>query len=115
MESVTVSTKEELQRAKDAGATEIMIVGDLADQVHNGRQIITTGSAALGIIAAAIVAIPFTLGLSIAVAGPIALAAGVEVPLVLAVMFVGAALLIAIWTDYDEVEYRRGKLVLRRK
>jgi len=115
MSSVIVKTKEELEKAKNDGVNEITVVGELADHVHGGKRIMITGSLALGGITAAIAAMPFTGGISMAVAGPIAISAGVEIALVLSVIFVGAALLMAIWKDYNEIEYSSGKLILKKK
>ncbi len=115
MASITVNSKEKLEQAQNAGVDEIIVEGELAEQVHNGKKIIVIGAAALAIIGASIAAAPFTLGFSMVLAGPIAVSAGVEVSLVLAVLFVGMGLLLAIWKEYDEIEYSGRRLVLRKK
>ncbi|MEZ7892686.1 MAG: hypothetical protein QMC67_13155 [Candidatus Wallbacteria bacterium] len=111
MNSITVKTKEELEKAKNDKVEEIVILGELAKQVHNGRKIISIGKIALGIITTLIVTTPFTT----IFAAQIASFTGVEIALILSIIFVGIGLLLAIWKEYDEIEYSDGHLKIRRK
>ena len=116
-DSVTVRTKEELEEAVESDADKIVVKGDLAKQIRNGRGIRKVAPAALAALVGAIAALPFTGGASMAVAAPIAMATGTNTLLVVAIITFGVVLLSAIWNGYDEVEFSTKplKLVLRRK
>lgn len=118
-DSVTVRTKEELEAAVEWGADKIVVKGDLAKQIRNGRGIRKVNRATLAVLDGRIAALPFTGGASMTVAAPIAALTGTEIVLVVAIITVGVVLLSAIWKDYDKVKFstdgRRLKLVLRRK
>ena len=107
-----VTTKEQLKKAHEAGAKEIIIEGELAKKVHQGKSIVKIGAITMGILTVGVAAIPFTGGLSMAVAttaaAPIVALTGMEIAVIIAVIFVGAALLLAIWKDYEEIEYSSG-------
>lgn len=110
-----VTTKEELERAQKNGASEIVIEGELAQKVKNGRKITTVGKFTLIALVAAIGAIPFTGGMSAAAFAPVAALTGLEIALIMAVAFVGVGLLTAIWKDYEEVEFSHNPLKLKLK
>ncbi|MFH0287027.1 hypothetical protein ACGRSR_05190 [Vibrio owensii] len=112
-----VRTKEELEKAIKNKELEIIIEGELAEKVKTGKKISTVGRFALIGLGAAIAAIPFTGGSSAVAFAPVAVLTGLEIALILAVVFVGVGLLTAIWKDYDEVEfsYNPLKLKLKRK
>lgn len=110
-----VTTKEELSSAKDAGYENVVIVGKLADQVKRGKKVAFVGSVVLGILTVALAAIPFTGGVSLVAAAPIAALTGLEIATIIAVSAVGLALLIAVFKDYEEIAYEKGRLTLRKK
>lgn len=107
--------KSELKSAIESGIYEIIIEGDLAQKVHNGKKIRTIGKFTMIALASAIAAIPFTGGGSIAAFAPVAALTGLEIALIVAVAFVGVALLTAIWKDYEEIEYSHNPLRLKLK
>jgi hypothetical protein len=115
MNAHIVTTKEDLSSAKDAGYEEIVIVGELADQVKRGKKIALAGAVVLGILTVTLAATPFTGGLSMFAAAPIAVMTGTEVTAIIAVSMVGLSLLVAIFKDYEEIEYANGRLTLRKK
>jgi ABC-type polysaccharide/polyol phosphate export permease len=110
-----VHTKSELESAINNGTKEIIIEGDLAEKVRNGRKIKTIGKITLIALTAAIAAIPFTGGTSAVGLVPIAAFTGLEITLIMAVFFVGMGLLTAIWSGYDEIEYSHNSLRLTLK
>jgi hypothetical protein len=71
----------------------------------------------LAALSAALVAVPFTGGISLVAAGGVAMLTGVDIALILAVCFCGIALVMAVYGDYEEVEFSSPppRLVLRSK
>ena len=116
MSTVTVKTKEELKKAIASNTNEIIAVGALATNLKKSKKITTLGLVTLPILVAAMAAIPFTAGLSAVVAAPIAVLTGVEIAVIIAVNYVGIALVIAIYRDYDVViETPDGTIIFKRK
>ena len=110
-----VKTKPELKKAVHNKEREITVLGELADKVHTGKKVVSLGKVTLGLLASAIATLPMTGGLSAAVLAPIAAMTGVEIIALAAIVFVGLALLIAVWKGYDEVEFSHHNLKLRLK
>lgn len=110
---MVVTTKTELERAQKRGDSEIIIEGELAEKVRNGRKITTIGTITLIALTGAIAAIPFTGGMSAAAFAPVAALTGLEIALIVAIVFVGLGLLMAIWKEYEEVEFSQNPLRLR--
>jgi hypothetical protein len=113
--NMIIYEKSELEAAIKAGVQEITIQGDLAEKIHNGRKIRTIGKFTMIALASAIAAIPFTGGTSIAAFASVAALTGLEIALIVAVAFVGVALLTAIWKEYEEIEYSHNPLRLKLK
>jgi len=118
--SKTVTTRKELEEAKNNGADEILVTGELADKLKKAQKISTMGKAGLatltGIIGAAVITAPMTGGLSVAaVAAPAAAMTGVGVAAIIAASALGIALVIALFKDYEEIEYSQGSLKLRKR
>lgn len=118
-----VQTKEQLAEARKSKTAEIVIRGELAKSVHNGKKIVTMSKVALAAVGVAIAAIPFTGGGSaVGAAGVTAVASaaglsGFEIGCLVAITFVGAALMLAVWKEYDEINFSQDplELTLRRK
>lgn len=114
-----VTSREELERAKGRGDENIIINGDLADKVKNAKKITILGAGTISVIAVAVsaatITAPLTGGMSYFAAAPVAALSGVEISSIIAVSCVGFALIIAVFKDYDEISYKKGELVLRRK
>lgn len=128
--SVTVTSKEELEKAINDKCHEIIVKGELAEKVHRGKVVTTLGPLALIALGVAIAAIPFTGGTSLiafsAAHGAAALTGaaaftGMEIATIAAVCFIGLAVLIALFKDYEEVNFKASagehsaELQLRRK
>jgi hypothetical protein len=110
-----IRTKSELEIAQKQGVEEIIIEGELAEKVKNGKKILTVGKITLIALTGAIAAIPFTGGMSVAAFAPVAVLTGLEIALIVAAAFVGLSLLTAVWKNYDEVEFSFQPLRLKLK
>lgn len=114
-----VTTKQELEAAKERGDEEIIVNGELADKLKKAKRITTVGTGALSVLVAsmgvATVAAPATGGLSFFAAAPAAALTGIEIAAIIAASAVGLALLIAVFKDYEEISYSNGRLVLKKR
>ena len=123
MDAKIITTKEELKKAMEDKAEEILVVGKLADDLRATKQITTLGATTLGIlstaIAAGMIAAPFTagtsLGISALAAAPIAVTTGVSIPAIILASALGIGIIISLHKDYREVEFGRGMLRMRLK
>jgi hypothetical protein len=113
--SVTVRSKDELKRAKESGAKEIVVIGKLADDLKKGKKLAYLGAGALAALTAALAATPFTGGMSMFAAAPIAALTGVEISGIIIAASLGLSLIIAIFKGYDEISYKSGELKLKKK
>lgn len=115
-----VTTKSELESAKDDGENEIIVKGELADKLKKSKQVAKlsgVGLAALTVaLGAATLAAPVTGGLSYFAAAPVAALTGLEIAAIITASTLGIALIIALFKDYEEIEYSKGeKMVLRKR
>lgn len=114
-----VSTKAELRKAQADGVLEIEVVGELANKMNKAKKVVFAGKVALGVIIAALglatVAAPETAGLSYFVVAPVAAMTGMEIAAIIAAAYIGLAVLIAIFKDYEEISCGVGTLNLRKK
>jgi len=130
----TVRTKDELKAAKEMGAAEIIVVGELAQKIKKAEKITLLGKASIAaitvVLGAAMIAVPFTSGSSLLVAAPTAavtasffavapaaaaVLTGADITAIIAVSAVGLALVLAVLKDYEEISYESGRLVLKKK
>lgn len=114
-----VTTKSELESAKDDGENEIIVKGELADKLKKSKQVAKlsgVGLAALNVaLGAATLAAPVTGGLSYFAVAPVAALTGLEITAIIAASTLGIALIIALFKDYEEIEYSKEKMVLRKR
>ena len=123
MRSIEVNTKEELKKAIDDKYDEIIVNGELAKKLNKAKKINKLSKATLGIlttaVAAGAVTAPITggvsLGISFAAAVPIAALTGTDIAVIIAVSFVGVALVTAVFKGYDEIEFSKNPLKLKLK
>nr|AIW63028.1 hypothetical protein [Burkholderia sp. Ha185] len=115
----TVATKEELKSARENEAAQIVVVGELADKLKRTKKIATlsavTLTAIVAVVGLAAVAAPETAGLSFVALGPLAGLSGIEIATIILAASIGLSLILAIHKEYDEIGYKEGELVLRRK
>lgn len=118
METV-VRTKEELEQAKKSGVATILVKGELADKLEKSKKVAKLSGAGLAVLTAALgvatVTAPVTGGLSYFAAAPVAALTGVEIAAIIAAASVGVGLIIALFLDYEEIEYSEGVLKLRKR
>lgn len=107
MSSITVYTKEELQRAMDACATYIIVKGELAEKLQTTKRIATLGPVAIAALAAIGVAAVPTGGASLLGFLPVAALTGMEVAAIIVAVSLGVAMLIALYKNY-EVKFKAG-------
>jgi len=111
-----VTTKHELEKAQNDKVNEIIVIGKLANDLHKTKKITQLGAGTLAILAAALLATPFTGGGSlVAGAMPIAALTGLEISSIIIAASVGLALIIAVFKDYEEISFSDGRLVLKKK
>lgn len=115
MSSHIVSTKSELENARNVGAPEIIITGKLANDLHKAKKVAYVGAGTLALFMAALAVAPFTGGISMLGAASIAGLTGLEIAAIIAATTIGLALIIAVYKDYEEIECSNEKLVLRKK
>jgi len=123
MGEITISTKEELEEAKNKGYEKIIIKGELADKLYKVKKITTLSKASLaliiGAIGAGVALSPFSGGTSLLVSGLTATAVGtttgVGAATIILAASLGIALILAIYKDYEEISYKDGELILRKK
>jgi hypothetical protein len=115
----TVQTKDELKTAKENGAAEIIVIGELAQKLKKSKNIALLGGASIAALTlalgAATIAAPVTGGLSYFAAAPVAVLTGAEISAIIAVSAVGLALVLAVFKDYEEISYESGRLVLKKR
>lgn len=118
-ETITVSTKEALKKAQQNGTANIIITGELANKIHRSRKIGQLSKIKLAILTAAVgaatVSAPMSGGTSYAALVPVAALTGVEIAMIIFAVFMGIGLIIALSKDYDEIEFGKDRLVLRKK
>ena len=109
MKQQIVRTKEELKRAVDSKTDRIVVKGELAEKLNTGLKIKKASKWAIGLLAASLGAAPFTAGMSMAVAAPIAALTGIEIVAIIAVAAIGIALILLICREYSKVRFRGKK------
>ncbi|MGL1561479.1 hypothetical protein ACSTJW_16965 [Vibrio parahaemolyticus] len=118
METV-VRTKEELEQAKKVGAEIILVQGELADKLKKSKKVAQLSGVGLGVLTAALgvatVTAPATGGLSYVAAAPVAALTGVEIAAIIAAASVGISLILALFLGYEEIDYSKGNLKLRKR
>ena len=119
---IIVRTKDELKKAIERKDKEIIVEGDLADEVIKAKNIKNVSKGTLitlgGGAAVAIAAVPFTGGASLlAFAGTAAVTTGLSTVVILAALAIGGLLIAwAIYNDYDvEISYNPTRVILKKK
>lgn len=117
--AITVTTKEELENAKNDGEDQIIVKGELADKLKKSKQVAKLSGAGLAVLTVtlgvATVTAPVTGGLSYFAAAPVAALTGLEIAAIITASALGITLIIAIFKDYEEIRYSKGELILRKR
>lgn len=123
MSSVTVTTKQELEAAKNKKVKEIIVKGDLADKLIRSRKIAKLGTASIVVISSAVAGglalAPVTGGASLGVSaislGAVAASTGTSVATIIAASAIGISLVVAVFKSYKVIEVKAGFLSLSLK
>lgn len=115
MQPIIVRTKAELESAKSSGSAQIIVEGSLADRLKRAKTVAKAGVVTIALLTTALAATPFTGGLSMAAAVPIATLTGLEVGAIITATSIGLAVIIALFKGYEEISYEKGKMVLKKK
>lgn len=125
--TVTVTTKEELEKAVNDKVDEIIVVGELAEKLKKTQKMQNMSGAGLkalavaaSVAAGAVVTAPATGGLSsfagFAAVGGAAVMTGTSVVVIVAIVTTGLVLLTAMYKDYDLMaECGDKKVVLKKR
>ena len=122
MNSITVTTPDELKKAINARYDQIIVTGPLAQKVKQTEKIKELSPAVLamfgglGALAVAAVAVP-GLGTAAftAAAIPVVAASGLSIPVLIVIAVVGVAMLSALFDSYTKIEVSSQKIVFERK
>lgn len=113
MTTIDVYDKEQLASALENKIEKIMVYGELAAKVKQSYQIKKYSTVAIGAMGVAIAAAsvaPFTGGLSLVVATPIAmsvaLTTGIDVAIILAVIFLGLGMVLLMTKNYKILNFK---------
>lgn len=119
MKSIEVYTQKELKHAKEENYNEIIVKGKLADNLRKASKITKLSKRGLGVLTgtlgAATVAAPVTGGISYAAATSVAAVTGLEIAAIITASALGISLVIALFKGYEEISFKEGKMVLRKK
>ena len=108
MTEVIVRSKAELEKAK---ADKVQF----ATKLSRSKTIAKASGVSLALLTAALAATPFTGGMSMLAAAPLAAMSGFEVAAIIAAASLGLTLIIAIFKDYEEIEAGNGRIKLKRR
>jgi hypothetical protein len=111
----TVKTVGELATAIDAKTPKIEVVGDLRGKLRRALTVFSLSKWKLGILAAAIAAIPISGGLTALLAASIAVGIGLEAMIIMDLVFVGWNLALSIYREYDISTIEKDSVLLTRK
>lgn len=117
MTKVVVRTKSELDAARKNKSSMIIIEGELASKVKKSKKIAYAGAGTLATIGAAIAVAPMSGGLSMFAATGVAALTGFEIAAIIAACALGIGLIVALFKDYEEIEFdgKNLRMVLKRK
>ena len=105
-EKVVVRTRDELEKAINSGYSRIIIRGELAEKVNTSLKIKTVSKYTIAILAASLAAVPFSAGLSLPAMALVSITTGLEISLIIAIVFIGLALVLLVVKDYKKVRFQ---------
>lgn len=115
MSEVVVRTKSELETAKNNKAEVIIVEGELASKLKKSKKIAYASTATIALISAAAVTVPATGGFSLVGLVPLATLSGIEIAGIIAIIFLGVGFLVALFKDYEEIDFDAKSLRLKLK
>lgn len=105
MKTRIVRNKEELKQATEEKVDRILVQGELAEELNTAMKIRKASKWAIGLLATSLAAAPFTGGLSLVAAAPVAALTGLEIALIIAVAALGIGLVLLICRDFKKVSF----------
>ena len=99
---IEVRTKSELESAVNNKVRSIIVRGELAEKINKAEGIKKLSKPALAVLGVSLAATPFTGGISGAVGlAGLTTTTGLSIVAIMAVAFLGLALILSITNDYD--------------
>ena len=115
MAEVTVRSKDELEKAQNSRAEIIIIEGELANKIKKTKAVTKVSGVVIAAMIATCATIPLTGGGSVLVVSSLAALSGLDIAVIIAAASIGIALVIAVFRDYEEIEFSNGKMILKLK
>ncbi|MCB8832189.1 hypothetical protein LJD42_10865 [Escherichia coli] len=115
MAEVTVRSKDELEKAQKSKAEIIIIEGELANKIKKTKAVTKVSGVVIAAMIATCATIPLTGGGSVLVVSSLAALSGLDIAVIIAAASIGIALIIAVFRDYEEIEFSNGKMILKLK
>ncbi|EFB6771312.1 hypothetical protein FPG84_08790 [Escherichia coli] len=121
MDLVTVTTKEQLKKAKEDKVDVIVVEGELAEKLKRSKKVAIAAAGVSGVALTGLIAAIATGGTSFllyaGVAGTSAATfTGIEIASIILAGSIGITLLVGIFKDYEEIEASTsGGIKLKRK
>ncbi|HFV8339274.1 TPA: hypothetical protein ACIABX_002342 [Escherichia coli] len=115
MAEVTVRSKDELETAQNSKAEIIIIEGELANKIKKTKAVTKVSGVVIAAMIATCATIPLTGGGSVLVVSSLAALSGLDIAVIIAAASIGIALIIAVFRDYEEIEFSNGKMILKLK
>ncbi|MGV5951676.1 hypothetical protein [Escherichia coli] len=115
MAEVTVRSKDELEKAQNSKAEIIIIEEELANEIKKTKAVTKVSGVVIAAMIATFATIPLTGGGSVLVVSSLAALSGLDIAVIIAAASIGIALIIAVFRDYEEIEFSNGKMILKLK
>ena len=115
MAEVTVRSKNEHEKAQNSKAEIIIIEGELANKIKKTKAVTKVSGVVIAAMIATCATIPLTGGGSVLVVSSLAALSGLDIAVIIAAASIGIALIIAVFRDYEEIEFSNGKMILKLK
>lgn len=115
MAEVTVRSKDELEKAQNSKAEIIIIEEELANEIKKTKAVTKVSGVVIATMIATFATIPLTGGGSVLVVSSLAALSGLDIAVIIAAASIGIALIIAVFRDYEEIEFSNGKMILKLK
>jgi len=113
--NTTVKTVGELATAIEAKTPKIEVVGELRGKLRRALTVFSLSKWKLGILAAAIAAIPVSGGMTALLAAAIAVGVGLEAMIIMDLVFIGRHLALSIYREYEISTVENNGVLLTRK
>ncbi|EHW0577205.1 TPA: hypothetical protein ACGBCJ_001745 [Escherichia coli] len=114
MAEVTVRSKDELEKAQNSRAEIIIIEGELANKIKKAKAVTKVSGVVIAAMIATCATIPLTGGGSVLAVSSLAALSGLDIAIIIAAASIGIALVIAVFRNYEEIEFSNGKMICKK-